>query len=83
MATLRTFPSDVAAEHRRGLCPICLSHRVTIVSHVDVLYEVEIAPGSEEMVVVDELIAGSGWDDDDSARCSSCGWSGRVLDLAG
>lgn len=81
MATLRTFSSDVSGEHRQGLCPVCLSHRVTIRTHLDVLYEVESAPGSDEIVVVDERVAGSGWDDEDTAGCSSCGWHGQVADL--
>lgn len=81
MATLRSFPSDVSGEHRQGLCPVCLSHRVTIKTHLDVLYEVEALPGSDEIVVVDERLAESGWDEADSVGCSSCGWHGQVSDL--
>ena len=81
MATLRSFSSDVIDERGHGLCPVCLTQRVVIESHVDVLYEVEIAPGSGEIVVVDERLADSGWDESDGVGCANCGWHGRVSDL--
>jgi len=82
MATLRTITSDIAGEHRQGLCPVCHSGRMTIRTNLDVLYDVEAARGSDELVVVDERVASSGWDEEDAASCSSCGWHGQVSDLS-
>ncbi|HLV12814.1 MAG TPA: hypothetical protein VKY42_10225 [Trueperaceae bacterium] len=76
--TLATDP-----QQRHGLCPACRSVRVAIRSQLEVEYEVEACPTGTDIVVVDERLAESGWDDADEAFCPACGWSGRVAELSG
>lgn len=81
MASLSATPSAFSHEQRQGLCPACRSVRVQIRSRVEVEYDVEADGMAAEIVVVDERLAETGWDDADEASCPSCGWHGRVHEL--
>lgn len=64
-----------------ALCPRCGAVRVVV--RADVASEIEVArdPAAGTLRVVAERIEDHGVDGDAEARCTTCGWHGRVADL--
>lgn len=76
-------PTPPSTNQQPPLCPCCRASKVRIRTSVHILYEVVSNPHNDEMMVVDETIEESGWDELDEVFCPYCAWTGTVKELGG
>ena len=63
------------------LYPACGAPVVSIDTSVEVKYRVHYAITAQDLEVICEQVGDSGWDEETTAECDTCGWHGTVGDL--